>query len=346
VDLCYTGRVRAVTDIDWTRWVPTDVAVLLFVIRAGEALLIHKKRGLGAGKINAPGGRIEPGESPEAAAVRETQEEVCVTPAAPRRRGHLRFQFVDGYALECHVLSSDAFEGEPRETEEATPLWSPLHDLPYDRMWADDRMWIPLMLAGRPFRGRFVFDGELMLDHALDDDDPASRLFEQLGALGVSFDVAHHPPVFTVEQAKQHRPAGEAGAHVKNLFVRNKKGEAWLVTALEDRPIDLKALGRRIGAGHLSFASFDRLRRQLGVEPGSVTPLAAMNDAEGAVRVVLDAAVVAHERVFVHPLTNDRTIALASRDLVRFLEATGHAPQVVSFDDVADEAPSVEAERR
>jgi 8-oxo-dGTP diphosphatase len=166
--------VRAIRDIDWTTWVPKDVAVLLFVIRGGEALLIHKKRGLGAGKISAPGGRIEAGESPEEAAVRETQEEVCVVPSPPRRRGHLRFQFTDGYALECHVLSSDACTGEARETDEAIPRWTPLDALPFDAMWEDDRLWIPLMLAGRPFRGRFVFDGERMLDHELLDGEGIS----------------------------------------------------------------------------------------------------------------------------------------------------------------------------
>jgi 8-oxo-dGTP diphosphatase len=163
--------VRTLRDIDWTTWVPKDVAVLLFVIRGGEALLIHKKRGLGAGKISAPGGRIEAGESPEEAAIRETREEVCVVPSPPVRRGHLRFQFTDGYALECHVLSSDACAGEARETDEAIPRWTPLDALPFDAMWADDRLWIPLMLAGRPFRGRFVFDGEHMLDHELCDGE-------------------------------------------------------------------------------------------------------------------------------------------------------------------------------
>ncbi len=324
--------MRTLTDIDWTTWAPTDVAVLLFVIRGGEALLIRKKRGLGAGKINAPGGRIEPGESPEEAAIRETREEVGVVCAAPRRRGHLSFQFTDGYGLECHVLSSDACTGDAHETDEAVPLWTPLHAIPFDEMWADDRLWIPLMLSGRPFRGRFVFDGDRMLDHALTDEDPARPLFAALERLGARTTLVTHPPVFTVEQAKRHRGADEAGAHVKNLFVRNKKGEMWLVTTLEDRPVDLKALGRRIGAGHLSFASPERLRAHLGVEPGSVTPFAAMNDREGVVRVVLDAAILAAERVHCHPLTNDRTLAIAPRDLVRFLEDCAHAPGTIDFD--------------
>jgi len=164
--------MRVLSDIDWEAWKPDDVAVLLFVIRGEEILLIRKKRGLGAGKINAPGGRIEPGETPEEAAVRETQEEVCVTPSPPVRRGHLRFQFTDGYKLECYVLSSESCAGETRETDEALPLWTRVAAIPFDEMWADDRMWIPLMLAGRPFRGTFIFDGERMLDHDLTADPP------------------------------------------------------------------------------------------------------------------------------------------------------------------------------
>jgi len=321
-----------VAEIDWSTWTPIDVAVLLFVIQGGRALLIHKKRGLGAGKINAPGGRIEPGETPELAAIRETREEVGVTPLSPRRRGRLRFQFVDGYSLDCHVLSSDGCEGEAYETDEAVPLWTPLHEFPFERMWADDRLWIPLMLAGRPFSGRFVFDADRIVDHVLEDEDPATALFAKLDELGIEVEISSHPPVFTVEQAKRHRVLGAAGAQVKNLFVRNKKGEAWLVTALEDRAIDLKTLGRRLGAGSLSFASFDRLRSQLRVEPGSVTPLAVLHDPNCNVRVVLDAAILAQPTVFVHPLTNDRTIALDTQGLLRFLEATGHPPTVLDFD--------------
>jgi 8-oxo-dGTP diphosphatase len=324
--------VRTLADVDWESWQPRDIAVLLFVIRGGEVLLIEKKRGLGAGKINAPGGRIESGETPEAAAIRETQEEVGVTPSAPRRRGHLRFQFVDGYGLECHVLSADACEGEAHETDEAVPLWTSLHALPYERMWADDRLWLPLMLAGRPFRGRFIFDGDAMLDHELVDDDPAQLVFRELARLGIHYELATHPPVFTVDEAKRHRPPSETGAHIKNLFLRNKKGAMWLVTTLEDRPVDLRALGARIGAGHLSFASVERLRSHLAIEPGSVTPLAALNDREQLVHVVLDAAILREPAVHCHPLTNDRTISLAPSDLVRVLEASGRRPSIVDFE--------------
>jgi Ala-tRNA(Pro) deacylase len=230
------------------------------------------------------------------------------------------------------VLSADGCEGEAHETDEAIPIWTPLHAFPFAEMWADDRLWIPLMLAGRPFRGRFLFDGDTLVDHVLEDDDPALPLFAALERLGAPFTVASHPPVFTVAEARRHRAEGEPGAHVKNLFVRNKKGEMWLVTTLEDRPLDLRALAKRIGAGHLSFASFERLRARLGVEPGSVTPFAAMNDREGVVKVVLDAAILEAGLVHAHPLTNDRTVALAPADLVRFLEGCGHPPTVVDLD--------------
>lgn len=272
------------------------------------------------------GGRLEPGEAPRDAAIRETKEEVGVTPIDPRKRGELRFQFVDGYALHCHVFSADGCEGEVIETDEATPHWLPLGALPYHEMWADDRLWLPLLLSGRtPFDGRFIFDGERMVDHTLSAHDPAAALFAELDRLAIRSETAQHPPVFTVEEAKRHR-IDHDGIHVKNLFLRDKKGAMWLVTVPEDRPLALKELGAAIGATHLSFASFDRLRAHLGVEPGSVTPFAVLNDRERKVKLVLDAALVSAERVHCHPLTNDRTTAVSGADLLRFLEAVGHTP--------------------
>jgi 8-oxo-dGTP diphosphatase len=148
---------------DWAGWTPVDRATLVFVVRNGEILLIRKKRGLGAGKINGPGGRIEPGESARTCAFREMQEELRVTPTGVRRRGELSFQFVDGYAIHVVVFSSDGCWEQARETEEAEPLWTPLDRIPYHEMWEDDRLWLPLLLAGESFRGRFVFDGDAML---------------------------------------------------------------------------------------------------------------------------------------------------------------------------------------
>lgn len=320
-----------VSDVDWTSWVPRDTATLLFVIRGGECLLIRKKRGLGAGKINAPGGRLEPGESALDAAVREVIEEVGVTPLEPRERGTLAFEFVDGYRLFCHVFSADRCEGEAHETDEALPTWTPLDAIPYGEMWADDALWLPRMLAGWGFSGRFVFDGDRLLSHALELVDPAAVLLERLDALGVPYEIRSHVPVFTVAQAKRVRPEGEPGVHVKNLFVRDKKGAMWLVSVPEDLQVDLAALARTVGTRHLSFGSSDRLRRHLGVEPGSVTPLAALADREGVVRVVLEASLAHAPIVHCHPMTNDRTIALSGPDLCRVLAGSGHAPTLVEL---------------
>jgi Ala-tRNA(Pro) deacylase len=155
-------------------------------------------------------------------------------------------------------------------------------------------------------------------------------LFARLESLGIRTRTVSHPAVFTVEEAKQLR--GELpGGHVKNLFLRNKKGEMWLVVAEEDRKIDLKALAERIGAGKVSFASPERLMQYLGVIPGAVTPFGLINDRNREVQVVIDAGLLAHDPVNVHPLTNDRTTAIAPRDLLRFIEACGHKPEVIDL---------------
>jgi len=154
--------------VKWDGWAPAQRATLLFVRQGGRILLIEKKRGLGAGKVNAPGGRIEPGETAAAAAVREVEEEVCVTPHPPVERGSLKFQFVDGFSISAAVFTSDGFTGEPRETDEAVPMWVDERSIPYERMWADDRIWVPHMLAGRRFDGRFLFDGDAMRGYELD----------------------------------------------------------------------------------------------------------------------------------------------------------------------------------
>ena len=157
-------------EIDWATWEPQERATLLFVIRDGQILLIRKKRGLGAGKINGPGGRLEPGETPAEAAVRETREELCIESHPPSLRGELYFQFVDGYSLICSVFTAPGHDGTPTETDEAAPLWTPLDAIPYHDMWEDDARWLPGMLEGRTFRGFFVFDGDKMLSNHLDWD--------------------------------------------------------------------------------------------------------------------------------------------------------------------------------
>src|SRR6185436_20451742 len=112
------------------------------------------------------------------------------------------------------------------------------------------------------------------------------QLFARLDALGLTHATVEHAPVFTVEQAKEHRGV-LPGHHIKNLFLRNKKEAMWLVVALEDRAIDLRRLGEVLGAGRLSFGSPDRLRRHLGVEPGSGTPFSLINDRDHKGALVL-----------------------------------------------------------
>jgi Ala-tRNA(Pro) deacylase len=159
--------------------------------------------------------------------------------------------------------------------------------------------------------------------------DP-QQLFARLDQLGIAHRTVEHPPVFTVEEAKALR-GNLPGHHIKNLFLRNKKEEMWLVVALEDRAIDLKRLGDVLGAGRLSFGSAERLKRHLGVEPGSVTPLALANDETRAVRLVLDRGLAGDAPVNAHPLVNTMTTALASADLLRFFAATGHTPHWLDF---------------
>lgn len=153
---------------DWTSWEPDLVATLLFVVRGGEVLLIRKKRGLGAGKINGPGGKLDPGETPEECAVRETQEELHVTATGLSEAGRLSFQFVDGMKLFCHVYRADDCSGIPEETDEAIPRWTALSEIPYPEMWADDREWFHLLLSRQKFLGYFDFDGDTMLSCRVD----------------------------------------------------------------------------------------------------------------------------------------------------------------------------------
>ena len=148
--------------IDWAAWEGEMLATLMFIIKDGRILLIEKKRGLGAGKINGPGGKIEPGETPLEAVVRETQEELMVTPHAPGKLGELRFSMSLCPDILCHVYRADDFSGTPTETDEAVPVWTALDAIPYHRMWEDDRHWLPLVLARQPFLGHFVFEGERM----------------------------------------------------------------------------------------------------------------------------------------------------------------------------------------
>ena len=141
-------------------------AVLCFVLRGDEVLLIEKRRGLGEGWYNGPGGKLEPGETPLECAVRETREEVGVTPLDPEKVGELTFVHDGDEHTFVHVFRAVDHEGTPRPSPEARPYWVPVDDVPYDEMWDDDHLWLPYALDGRSFAGRFRFEGGDALDEA------------------------------------------------------------------------------------------------------------------------------------------------------------------------------------
>ena len=155
-------------------------------------------------------------------------------------------------------------------------------------------------------------------------------LFARLAELGIAATTVEHPAVFTVAEARRHR-GGLPGTFTKNLFLRDKKGAMWLVVCLESRAVDLRVLAGRIGAKHLSFGSPERLLRHLGVIPGAVSPFAIINDTERAVRVVIERDVLARDPINLHPLDNAKTTAIAAADLLRFLEAEGHPPELLDL---------------
>ena len=160
---------------------------------------------------------------------------------------------------------------------------------------------------------------------------PATRddLFARFAELGIETTTKDHDPVYTVEEARALR--GEiSGGHCKNLFLKDKKGVLWLVVTLEDAQVDLKALPKKIGSGRLSFGKGELLIEVLGIEPGSVTPFSLINDTEQKVQVVLDASMMAHDVLNFHPLKNDATTSVSSQDLLKFVQACGHAPQIVA----------------
>jgi Ala-tRNA(Pro) deacylase len=164
---------------------------------------------------------------------------------------------------------------------------------------------------------------------------PASPddLFALLDRLGIATVTVEHPPLFTVEQSRTLRGT-IPGAHTKNLFLVDRKDRLFLVSAAEDAQIDLKRLHAKLGAsGRFSFGKAGMLREALGIEPGSVSPFAAINDAAHRVTIVLDQALLAHNELNFHPLVNTRTTRIRRDDLMRFLAATGHAPLVAAVSE-------------
>ena len=159
-------------------------------------------------------------------------------------------------------------------------------------------------------------------------------LLQRLDELGFATQTHAHPPLFTVEESKALR--GQIpGGHCKSLFLKDRKGQLWLIVALEDTPVELNRLHARLGAARFSFGSAELLEQTLGVKPGSVTPFALINDEEHRVRVVLDSTMLAHDLLNYHPLSNDRTTTIRSADLVAFVEACGHGPLIVDVSAAA-----------
>jgi Ala-tRNA(Pro) deacylase len=151
----------------------------------------------------------------------------------------------------------------------------------------------------------------------------------RLDELAIPYTRHEHPPVATVEEAEQHR-TGIDGAHCKNLFLRNQKGNRhYLVILTASKKADLKAVADQIGDGKLSFGSPERLMTHLGLTPGSVSPFGLINDREHAVRVVIDRDLKAAARLAFHPNVNTATFTVASADFARFLDACGNPVQHV-----------------
>ncbi len=156
---------------------------------------------------------------------------------------------------------------------------------------------------------------------------------DQLLQIFVDMDIAvstvEHPPLYTVEESQSLR-GKIAGGHTKNLFLKDKKDNFFLVTLAEDAVVDLKNLHKLVGgANRLSFGKPDKLMEYLGVSPGSVTALAVINDNNNMVKLVVDAPLLDHEVINCHPLVNTATTSIGRDDLLRFLSAADHQPLIL-----------------
>jgi len=175
--------------------------------------------------------------------------------------------------------------------------------------------------------------GALSLSLASPDEREAA-LFARLTELGIPWTTHVHAPVFTVAEATALY-ASQPGGHTKNLFLKDKKDGLWLVVARDTLGIDLNELAKALGAPRFSFGSGELLIETLGVEPGSVTPFAIINDTAGKVRVVLDEGMLVLEPLNFHPLRNDRTTAIRAADLLKFLRACKHEPVIARLPERA-----------
>jgi Ala-tRNA(Pro) deacylase len=156
-----------------------------------------------------------------------------------------------------------------------------------------------------------------------------AKLFARLEELGITATTVEHAPVFTVDESQDLRGT-IPGAHTKNLFLKDKDGRMVLVVAKEDTKVDLKALAKQLGFGRFSFGKPDLLMEVLGIEPGSVTAFALINETSSRVAaVVVDETLMRFDEVNCHPLVNSATTRIATTDLIRFMEACGHMPRIL-----------------
>ncbi|MDH5722481.1 MAG: prolyl-tRNA synthetase associated domain-containing protein [Alphaproteobacteria bacterium] len=160
------------------------------------------------------------------------------------------------------------------------------------------------------------------------------KLFFHLEKMGISYELHHHEPLFTVEDGLEVEK-GISGTHCRNLFLRDKKKAMFLVVLANETKVDLKNLADLLGSGRLSFGSAERLWEHLGIRPGSVNPFCIMNDKAGAVRIILDRDMMASDRVNYHPMDNAMTMGLSPDDLIRFINETGHKPEVLDLKPAA-----------
>ena len=156
-------------------------------------------------------------------------------------------------------------------------------------------------------------------------------LFTKFEQLGIESVTVEHAPVFTVEQSTHLRET-IPGAHTKNLFLTDKDGSLVLVVAKDDTRVDLKKLAKELRLGRLSFGKAELLESVLGVPAGSLTPFALLNDTVASVTVVVDQALVDFAKINCHPLENTATTRLATADLLRFIDTTGHRPIIMKLD--------------
>ena len=157
-------------------------------------------------------------------------------------------------------------------------------------------------------------------------------LFAFFDHLNIETQTVEHQPVFTVDEARQVH-GDLPGGHCKNLFCKDEKGVLWLIVALEDARIDLKAAKDRIGSRRLTFGKPELLMEVLGVEPGSVTPFALINDRSVRTNVILDEVMMSLDQLNFHPLKNNATTTISSSDLLTFIRATGHDPRVIAVSE-------------